>query len=97
MSGSPHNWRGSRFSIGTSRRDEQDDESLQLREGEGEWSDDTMRLHATVHAYKIVNRSDVTDRSGAGIKTVDPVVDLVLRRGSRQDFTAACARIMSPR
>ena len=95
ISGTPHNWRGSRFQIYAARRDEFDDEGVQLGAMEGEWSGNAMRVIAPLERFKHVGGA--WSSSTADPPVVPSVVHFNLVRGSRDDFAAACTGLRGAR
>jgi hypothetical protein len=95
ISGSPRNWRGTRFGVTTSRRDEIDDEGVRLAKIDGEWDHDTMRVTAGLERFKQAGGASIG--STADPPLAEPVVHFTLQRGSQRDFAAACQRLRGSR
>lgn len=91
------NWRGTSFWMSTGLTDNRDGRGVQLGRLEGQLDGDTIHGRATLVFYDVergvaraaAERSRGDDRSDQA----EPVVPLVLRRGSEREFLAACSRL----
>ena len=91
ITGSPHNWRGSRFRITTARQDEFDDEGVRFATIEGAWSGNTMSVTATLEPFK--QNGGASIGSTANPPLPEPQVHFDLIRGNNNDFATACGRL----
>jgi hypothetical protein len=99
--GDTDNWSGSKFHISPRPKDDRRYE-LELGRLEGEWHTDTLRLKTTLLSGLTSTSTALVERDesgkerrtiiGAHPDTLSPVI-WTLRKGSEQDFLAACGRL----
>jgi hypothetical protein len=87
ISGGPHGWRGTTFWLTTSRSEEVDDEWVQIRRLEGDWTRNTMHAVATLEGFKRAGGSLVSE---GDLTRHQPVVRFTLERGHTADYLAEC-------
>jgi hypothetical protein len=96
VDGNPNDWRGTSFWITTGRIDNRDGRGVQLGRVDGKRQDDTIQAQAALRFYHVeggVSRATMdVSRDEAGSSGTEPVVPLVLRRASEDQFLAACGR-----
>lgn len=96
LTGSPRNWRGTKFWFTTSFPENRDGEGVQLGKVDGEWDRaDTLHVSAKLVLYQIHDGAShsSTDRPAEQIALEDTVIRFTLTRGNESQFRAACGRL----
>lgn len=92
ITGDVNNWRGTSFWMSMGQTDNRDGRGVYPGHVEGRWEGDTITAQATLTTYNFAggvaySTSQIT-RDGEVER--DPVVPLVLRRGTEEQFDASC-------
>lgn len=99
VTGDVNNWRGTSFWISTGPIDSRDGRGVHLGLVEGSWEGDIITARARLNTYDfaggIASSISISETRDGAVES-DPVVPLVLRRGTEKQFNDACAEAAVP-